>query len=121
MKQKIIEMLESRGFYHDLAKMTANDLLILFEEQLSKRDAIVKKQDELIKMISPRGAEFWGDTSDKYLKLIKDIASLKSRLSEAGEEKKIDQNCANCKYNNLKSYLEPCNTCKMSFTNWQPR
>lgn len=51
-------------------------------------EEIVKKQEELIKMISPRGAEFWGDTSDKYLKLIKDIVSLKTQLAEAGGEKK---------------------------------
>jgi hypothetical protein len=85
-------------------------------------EEIVKKQDELITatkiFIAFKGHNFIEVVGSE--RLGKELASLKSQL-EAGEEKKIDQNCANCKYNNLKSYLEPCNTCKMSFTNWQPR
>ena len=50
---------------------------------------IIEKQDELIKMISPHGAEFWGSDSDKYLRLTNDLASLKSQLAEAEEEKKL--------------------------------
>jgi len=52
-------------------------------------EEIVRKQDELIKMISPHGAEFWGSDSDKYSRLTNDLASLKSHLAEAGEEKKL--------------------------------
>jgi len=47
---------------------------------------IIEKQDELIKMISPHGAEFWGSDSDKYLRLTNDIVSLKSQLAEEKEE-----------------------------------
>ena len=78
------------------------------------KDEIIRKYEELVK-------SFGNCNCDICEKANSELVSLKSQLAEAWEEKKIDQNCANCKYNNLKSYLEPCNTCKMSYTNWQPR
>lgn len=52
---------------------------------------IIEKQDELIKMISPHGAEFWGSDSDKYLRLTNDIASLKSQLAEEKEWRDVEE------------------------------
>ena len=45
---------------------------------------LIEKQKELIKMISPHGAEFWGDETDVYFKLLEEISALEKELEQEG-------------------------------------
>lgn len=65
------------------------------------KDKIIELQDELIEHI--RSDEL------KYIRLFNSLATLKSQLSEAGEEKKEGLTCPRC--GKIHSYLSPTCDC----------
>jgi hypothetical protein len=87
------------------------------------KDKIIELQDELIEHIKSNGIDspFRSDEL-KYIRLFNSLATLKSQLSEAGEEKPIIKKCRQCRFFDLDEHCEPCESCyPIAYSNWQPR
>lgn len=88
------------------------------------KDKIIEKYDELVTatkiFIAFEGHDFKEVTGSERLE--SELTSLKSQLSEAGEEKPIIKKCRQCRFFDLDEHCEPCESCyPIAYSNWQPR
>lgn len=87
------------------------------------KDKIIELQDELIEHIKSIGMDspFRSDEL-KYIRLFNSLATLKSQLAEAVEEKKSGRMCLNCAFGYKPTLTKPCISCNTDIhNNWQPR
>ena len=58
---------------------------------MDTKDKLIERLKELIKMITPHGAEFWGDESDIYTDLVDEIAALEKQAEEQESKEQIKE------------------------------
>lgn len=109
----------------------------IMQKIIDKQDELIKISDELTtvgsSLSSLQDSAMFGDRFnklsneqdylyEKYREIKSDIASLKSQLAEAGEEKKQERMCLNCAFGYKPTLTKPCVTCDIKIhSNWQPR